>query len=475
MVRGAGFGGTILTLIRTECEVNIMNYHIAIVGGGPAGIITALTAKSVYPDKTVCVIKDIGDGVIPCAIPYMIHTMSDPAQNIMANTPLEKAGVKILVAKVGGLDVAGRKLMLESGEEITYERLVLATGTKPAIPPIQGIESPGVFAIEKSLSAMTALREKARKAKKAVILGGGFIGAEFADELARNSDCEIHIVEMLPKVLNQAFDDEFCDDMARELEKAGIRIHTNTRALSIVGENGTKKVTLDNGESLGADIVILGLGGRPNSDLAGKAGLLLTEGGSIWVDSYLRTKVKNIFAVGDCALKRDFFTREEVPVWLASTATAEARIAGTNLYGIRVLRQIQGTVAAFSSKFGSLYFASAGLTCRTCKREEIRIVTGEAMAPDRHPGTLPGATPLKVKLVFADRGGALLGGQVSGGPSIGELINAIAIGIQMRLNVRDLDMMQIATHPLLSSAPTVHPLINAAHQALAKLRAARSS
>ena len=452
-----------------------MNYHVAIVGGGPAGIIAALTAKSVYPDKTVCIIKDIGDGVIPCAIPYMIHTLSEPSQNIMPNTPLEKAGVEIRVDRVAGLDVNDRKLMLESGEEITYERLVLATGTKPAIPPIQGIESPGVFPIEKSLSAMTTLREEARKARKAVILGGGFIGAEFADEMARNSDCEIHIVEMLPNVLNQAFDDEFCDEVSKELEKTGIRIHTNSRAVSIAVENGVRKVNLDNGKSLEADIVILGLGGRPNSDLAGKAGLLLTEGGSIWVDSYMRTKVKSVFAVGDCALKRDFFTREEVPVWLASTATAEARIAGTNLYGIRVLRQIQGTVAAFSTKIGTISFASAGLTCRTCEREEIRIVAGEGVAPDRHPGTLPGAAPLRVKLVFADRGGALLGGQISGGPSVGELINAIAIGIQMKLNVRELDMMQIATHPLLSSAPTVHPLVNAAHQALAKLRAARNT
>jgi len=198
--------------------------------------------------------------------------------------------------------------------------------------------------------------------------------------------------------------------------------------------------------------------------------VMLTRGGSIWVDSYMRTNVKNVFAVGDCALKRDFFTREEVPVWLASTATAEARIAGTNIYGIRVLRQIQGTVAAFSTKIGNVCFASAGMTCRTCAEEGFRIVTGEAVAPDRHPGTLPGAAQLKVKLVFADRGGALLGGQISGGPSVGELINVVAIGIQMRLNVRDLDMMQIATHPLLSPAPTVHPLVNAAHQALAKLR-----
>ena len=217
--------------------------------------------------------------------------------------------------------------------------------------------------------------------------------------------------------------------------------------------------------------MIVGVGGKPSSDLAATAGLLITRGGSIWVDAYMRTSADGIFAVGDCALKRDFFTRKEVPVWLASTATAEARIAGTNLYELRVLRQIQGTIAAFSTKLGDTCFASAGLTSRSSEQEGFRFVSAEVEAPDRHPGTLPGAQLLKVKLIFADRAGALLGGQVTGGPSAGELINAIALGIQMGLTVRQLDMMQIATHPLLTSSPTVHPLVNAAHQALAKLRA----
>jgi pyruvate/2-oxoglutarate dehydrogenase complex dihydrolipoamide dehydrogenase (E3) component len=110
------------------------------------------------------------------------------------------------------------------------------------------------------------------------------------------------------------------------------------------------------------------------------------------------------------------------------------------------------------------------MTCRTCEKEGFRYVTATAVAPDRHPGMLPGASELKVKLVFADRSGIILGGQVSGGPSVGELINVIALAIQKKVTVRELDMMQIATHPLLTPAPTVHRLINAAHQALAKLR-----
>ena len=177
-----------------------------------------------------------------------------------------------------------------------------------------------------------------------------------------------------------------------------------------------------------------------------------------------------MFAVGDCALKRDFFTRHEVPVWLASTATAEARIAGTNLYGIRVLRQIQGTISAFSTKIGNVSFASAGFSSRTCEKEKFRWVSATAMAPDHHPGSIPGASELKVKLIISDRSGIILGGQISGGASVGELINTVALAIQKEVTVREIDMMQIATHPLLTSSPTVHPLINAAHQALAILR-----
>jgi len=447
-----------------------MECNVIIVGGGPAGVITALTAKSVYPGKSVCLIKNIGDGVIPCAIPYMLNTIPDPEQNRMGNQPLEQAGIDIIVDRVVSLDTRAEKIELESGGELEYERLVLATGSVPFLPPVPGSYLPGVHTIEKSLSAMHVLREEAGKAKDVVILGGGFIGAEFADEMAQYSEAHIHIVEMLPTILEGAFDDEFCQEAAGLLTNSGVTIHTGERAISIDGSQHVEGVTLENGKKIPADMVIIGVGGRPNVELAANAGLLITESGSIWVDSYLRTSTEHVFAVGDCALKRDFFTRREVPVWLASTATAEARIAGTNIYGIRVLRQIQGTVAAFSTRIGGVSFASAGLTCRACERDGFRWVSGEATAPDRHPGVLPGASPLTVKLVFADRGGALLGGQMSGGSSVGELINAVAIGIQMQLNVRDLDMMQIATHPLLTSAPTVHPLINAAHRALEKLR-----
>lgn len=447
-----------------------MEHHVVIVGGGPAGIITALTAKSVYPEKSVCVIKEIGDGVIPCAIPYMIQTIPDPLQNAMGNMPLEKAGIEVVVGKAVSIDTRERKVLMQSGDFHSYERLVLATGTEMVLPPIPGIKTPGVFTVQKSMSAMTALRAKIENAGRIVIIGGGFIGAEFADELAKMSSKEIHLVEITPKLLFTAFDDEFCDQIAEELVKAGVHVHTGCEVSTVEGKGQVTSVRLKSGERIAADVVLVSVGAKPAVHLAKDAGLRMDESGSIWVDDYMRTSAEGVFAVGDCALKRDFFTRKAVPVWLASTATAEARNAGTNIYGIRVLHQIHGTIAAFSTKIGGTYFASTGMTSRTCIKEGFRYVDATAEAPDRHPGTLPGARPLRMKLMFSDRSGLTLGGQISGGPSVGELINTVALAIQKSVSVRELDMMQIATHPMLTSAPTVHPLINAAHMALAKLR-----
>lgn len=447
-----------------------MEVNIVVVGGGPAGVITAQTAKSVYPDKSVCVIKEIGDGVIPCAIPYMMHTLADTKHNAMGNMPLEKAGIDIIVGKVVSMDAKAHTVTLEAGDVLSYEKLVLATGTDVRMPPIPGVNKQSVFKIKKSMSAMNALRDKVHQAKNVVIIGGGFIGAEFADELSRGADVEVYLIEIMPRLLLTAFDDEFCNEIARLLDERKIKIRTGSRVVSIDGGERVESVSLENGETIPADMVLVSVGAQPSSELAGKAGLQIVENGSIWVDDYMRTNAEDVFAVGDCALKRDFFTRKAAPVWLASTATAEARNAGTNIYGIRVLHQIQGTIAAFSTQIAGKSFASAGMTCRTCEKEGFRYVTATAVAPDRHPGMLPGASELKVKLIFADRSGIILGGQVSGGPSVGELINVVALAIQKKVTVRELDMMQIATHPLLTSAPTVHPLINAAHQALAKLR-----
>ena len=449
-----------------------MKSDVVVVGGGPAGVITALTTKRVYPELSVLLIKEIGDGVIPCAIPYMIHTLENPEQNKMGDMPLAQANVDVKVGVVTRIDPAANTVFIGAGDPVEYRRLVLATGAVPIRPDIPGIDLPGVYTIRKSLGVLKALREQALRSENIVILGGGFIGAEFADELAKMPGKRVHLVEIQERIMSTAFDDVFCDEIAETLTNAGVHLHTGKKLTAIRGDGKVDAVTLNDEEALPADMVIVGIGTVPETTLARDAGIRLSENGAIWVDSYMRTAVEGIFAVGDCALKRDFFTRKASPVMLASNATAEARIAGTNLLGIRVMRQVQGTISAFSTKIGDIAFASAGMTSRMCKEEGFRYVSATATAPDRHPGCLADTTPMKVKLVFADRSGILLGGQLSGGAAVGELINMLVFAIEKKATVREMEMMQIATHPLLTSAPTVHPLINAASLALQKMRVA---
>ncbi|MEA3305929.1 MAG: pyridine nucleotide-disulfide oxidoreductase, partial [Candidatus Omnitrophota bacterium] len=183
-----------------------------------------------------------------------------------------------------------------------------------------------------------------------------------------------------------------------------------------------------------------------------------------------RSVDQDIFAVGDCAGKRDFFTRKDTPVMLASTATAEARIAGANLYQLKVVRENKGTIAVYSTNVSGLVLGTAGLTENSAKKEGFEMVIGNFNGVDKHPAAMPGACSIKVKLVFAKHSGIIMGGQVAGCMSAGELINTIGIAIQKRASLTELETLQVATHPLLTAAPTMYPLILAAQDAAHKLQ-----
>jgi len=184
----------------------------------------------------------------------------------------------------------------------------------------------------------------------------------------------------------------------------------------------------------------------------------------------MRTIDPDIFAVGDCAGKRDFFTRKDAPILLASIATAEARIAGANLYQLKVVRENKGTIGIYSTYVDGLVLGTAGHTENSARREGFEIIVGNFEGVDKHPSAMPGASKIKVKLVFSKQSGIILGGQVAGGMSVAELINAIGIAIQKRISLTELETLQMATHPYLTSAPTMYPLVLAAQDAAAKIQ-----
>lgn len=166
------------------------------------------------------------------------------------------------------------------------------------------------------------------------------------------------MVEILPHCLSLVFDPDLCVRVEEELQHAGIQLRTGTRAKAFLGNGKVKAVQLETGEEIPADLVILGIGVKPNTRLARQAGLKIGEQGGIWVDRFMRTSNPNVFAVGDCAEKVDAVTGKPSNLRLASIATAEARVAGANLFQLR--RESRGTIGVFSTKIGSLALGLAG-------------------------------------------------------------------------------------------------------------------
>jgi len=446
----------------------IKHADVVVIGGSAAGITAAITARRHYPDKRTLLIRKEKHVLIPCSIPYIFGTVGSTDKSLIPDAVLEKHAIDLLIAEVVEIDRDKRILATAAGDKVGYDKLILATGSVPTMPPIPGLEKENIFAIIKDVAFLQKLQETLKEVSQLVILGGGFIGVEFADECNKAPGTNVTIVEMLPHCLMLAYDEEFCEIAENLLKYKGISVLTSHKVQSFEGAEAVERVMLADGKNLNADAVIVGIGVAPNIELAHKAELRLGPTGAMAVDRTMRTLDENVFACGDCAEKISFFGGKPSPLRLASIATAEARIAGANLFGTR--RENIGTVGVWSTVIADTAFATAGLTESLAARHGYNYVTGNAEAPNRHPGAMPGMKNMKVKLVFEKRTGVILGGQVTGDKAAGELINAISGCIQRRMTAEDIAMFQTGTHPALTASPIAYQFVNAAEAAISTLR-----
>jgi len=440
---------------------------IVIVGGSAAGISAAISARRNYPEKSILLIRRETQVPIPCGIPYVFGTLSSPEQNLISDSILDKNGVELSISQCESMDVKARKLLTSVGA-VEYERLVVATGSTPVVPPIPGTELDGVFTIRKEMDYLRRVKERASTAKSVLVVGGGFIGVEFADEIVKTPDTHVTIVEMLANCLELSYDAEFCDDIESRLRDRGIEIYTSTRVEGLQGNGSVQSAILSNGETLDIDMVILGIGVKANTELAAAAGLAIGRSGGIVVDRTMQTSVPGVFACGDCTEKTSFFGGRPSTLKLASIATQEARIAGANLFEIR--RQGIGTVGVWSTMITGLALGTAGLTETAARAMGYQVVAASVEGPNRHPGVMPGGAPTKLKLVFDASSGILLGGQARGGDSVGEMINSISALVQKTMRADEIVLFQMGTHPALTASPIAYQLVNAAEIACSSIK-----
>ncbi len=443
---------------------------VLVIGGSAAGLVSAMTAKTNSPDKEVLLIRKEESVMIPCGIPYIFGTLDSSQENILPDAGLVGLGVEIKVATVVDVDKDKKQCKTSDDMVIEYDKLIVATGSLPSVPSwLKGSDLENVFTVPKNKDYLDELKYKIKDLNKVVVIGAGFIGVEISDEINKTGK-EVTLVEVLPNILGLAFDEEIAIDAKEVLSQRGVKIKTGVAVEELKGDKAVEQVILSQGEALNAEAVILSMGYRPNTELAQKMGLTLNEKGFINVDQYMRTSEKDVFAVGDCAAKKDFATGKTSTIMLASTACAEARVAGLNLYDLSTYQSFSGTIGIYSTNIGSSSYGVAGLTERIASGEGFSLISGAFTGFDRHPGKLDGAQKQVVKLIVSKDTLKILGGEVIGGNSVGELINIIGFIIQGGITLMDLLVAQIGTQPMLTASPAAYPIIKAAEVVLKNMR-----
>ena len=226
---------------------------VLVVGGSASGIVAAVTAKSFHPDKKVLIIRKEKQVVVPCGIPYIFGSLESSEKNLIGDPVLTNAGVEIKVDEVISIDQENMLCNTVDGTEINFEKLVLALGSTPVVPKwLKGSELENVFVIPKNKEYLEMVAEKLKMCRKVVVIGGGFIGVETADEINKTGK-DVTIVEILPHVLEAAFDEELAIKAEEILESRGVTIKAGDGVKETLGDKEVKGVLLNNGAELEAD------------------------------------------------------------------------------------------------------------------------------------------------------------------------------------------------------------------------------
>lgn len=430
---------------------------LVIVGGVAGGASAAARARRLSEDAEIVLFERGPDvSFANCGLPYYIGGEIAKRKSLLVTTPeMLRSRFKLDVrtrSSVEAIDRTAKKVRvrdLESGRvyEETYDKLILATGAAPFRPAIPGMDLPGVFTL-RNLHDTDQIKERVDGGvKQAVLLGGGFICLEVAENLVRLG-ISTTVVERNGQIL-APFDPEMTTPIVQELASRGVTLILGQSAESLEQSADGLVVCLNSGQRLPAQLVILGVGVRPENELAVAAGLEIGLRGGIRVNDQLQTTDPDIYAVGDAVEIKDFGSGDAIQVPLAGPANRQGRIAADNVFGRSMkYRGTQGTaIVGVFDKTAAMTGASEKVL-RRANRPFRKIY----VHPMHHAGYYPGAQAMALKLVFDPTTGQILGAQGVGGAGVDKRIDVLAVAIQAGLTVFDLEEMELCYAPQFGSA-----------------------
>lgn len=433
---------------------------IVIVGGVAGGATAAARARRCNEKARIIVFEKSGYvSFANCGLPYYLGGEIKQRDKLLVATP-ERFRTRFNVDvrtqhEVLAIDRQAKCVTvvnLSTGQtfEQPYDKLILAPGAKAMVPNLSGSDAGNVFVLrnmEDTDRIRTWLDQK--QPQRAVVVGAGFIGLEMVEQLKRRG-LQVALVELLPQVL-PPLDAEMAHVVEEELRRQGVELHLGDAIAGIVVEQGiARQVTLDSGAALDADIVLIGIGVRPNTKLAVSANLEIGESGGIRVNRHMQTSDPAIYAVGDAVQYEHGVLERPMRIALAGPANRAGRVAGQHaaMDDAPPMAPVLGTsvVRAFAATA-----AMTGLSLKMAARFE-RPATAVTIETKHHAGYYPGAQTMLLKLVYEPRSGKVLGAQAVGGAGVDKRIDVISTAIHFDTTVHDLASLDLAYAPPLGSA-----------------------
>ncbi|HIY22184.1 MAG TPA: FAD-dependent oxidoreductase [Candidatus Flavonifractor merdigallinarum] len=445
---------------------------VLVIGGVAAGTKTAAKLKRMDRSIQVTLItRDQDISYAGCGLPYYVGGLIETREQLIVNTPQKYAaltGVEVFTGREAvALDSAAQTVTVrhvDTGEEevVSYDACVIATGASPVVPPLPGMDLTGVFKLRTPDDAI-ALRDylTTRQAKRAVVVGGGFIGLEAAENL-KAQGLSVTVVDMADQILPNILDSELAGYVKRRLQAAGIRVLTGNPLQAMLGQGRVDAVQTAQG-TLAADVVVLSIGIKPNTAFLNGSGMELFKG-TIVVDEQLRTNLPHVYAAGDCALVKNRLTG--APMWSAmgSSANYEGRVLGQVLGGGSA--RYPGALGTGVVKLPGLNVGRTGLTEAAARAAGYDVETVTCVTDDK-AHYYPGAGSFITKLVTDRATHKLLGIQVLGQGAVDKMVDIAVTGISMGAALEDFDSLDYAYAPPFSTA--IHPFVQAVDILLNKL------